>query len=60
MDFEIIGLDRKIKTPCRLVVNIPKPLLIEMKRRALDRNIALRTWVLRAIFEAIKEEKKYE
>lgn len=48
------------KSPTRLIVNIGDELLKELKMRALERNITLKTWVLRAIHEQIKRERLYE
>lgn len=44
----------------RLVLDIDEELHKEIKRRALERNITLRRWVLRAIKQQIKYEQQYE
>lgn len=44
----------------RLVLEIDEELHKEIKRRALERNITLRRWVLRAIKQQIKYEQQYE
>lgn len=48
------------QTPKRLLIDIPIDLHKEIKVRAAVKNITLKVWVLRAIFEAIKTEKSYE
>jgi predicted HicB family RNase H-like nuclease len=44
----------------RLNLQIDEELLKEIKKRAINRNITLRKWVLRAIKQAIKYEEQYE
>jgi predicted HicB family RNase H-like nuclease len=44
----------------RLNIQIDEELHKEIKRRALERNITLRKWVLRAIKQAIKYEEQYD
>lgn len=44
----------------RLNLEINEELLKEIKIRALERNITLRKWVLRAILQQIKYEQQYE
>lgn len=52
--------ENKPKSPTRLIINIGDDLLKELKMKALERNITLRTWVLRAIHEHLKKERQYE
>lgn len=44
----------------QLIIEIPEGDRYEIKRRALKKGITLKKWVLQAILEKIKEEKKYE
>ncbi len=44
----------------RLSMYIPWELHKEIKMRAAARNVTITTWVIRAIFEALRNEKKYE
>lgn len=46
--------------PKRIVLEVPEDLHTQVKVRAAKRNIPIRTWVIRAIVAAIKEEEKYE
>lgn len=43
-----------------LHIDVPEILHYEIKKRSLDRNISIRDWVIIAISERIKEERKYE
>ncbi len=43
-----------------LTIGIPETLRKDIKIRAVNRNISLRIWVLRAIMEKIKMEDKYK
>lgn len=52
--------EKKPKALRRLLVDVPEDLHKEIKIRATVRNISIKTWVTRAIAEAIKQEKKYE
>lgn len=52
--------DKKIKTSKQLLIEIPVHLHSEIKIRATQRNITMRLWILRAIINAINNEKKYE
>lgn len=58
MDIEI--QEKKRTTPKRLLIDIPINLHTEIKSRAALRNISIRTWVVRALIQAIKQEDKYE
>jgi len=44
----------------RLSIDIPEEIFKEAKIRAINRNIALRVWVLRAIKQALKHEEQYD
>jgi predicted DNA binding CopG/RHH family protein len=44
----------------RLNVEIPEELLKAVKIRAIQRNITLRIWVLRAIKQALSNEEQYD
>ncbi len=44
----------------QLIIEVPKEDHQEVKMRALRKGITLKKWVLQAILEKIKEEKKYE
>lgn len=44
----------------RLLIDITKEEHNEIKMRASLRNVSIKTWVMRAIQEAIVREKKYE
>lgn len=46
--------------PKRMILEIPDDLHMEVKKRALFKNITLRVWVIRALLAAIKEEEKSE
>ncbi len=47
----------KRKSPKRLILNLPEWTHHEVKKKALDRNVTMRTWVLRAIMDAIRKEQ---
>lgn len=49
----------KKTTPKRILIDITESLHNEVKARAAYRNISMRTWITRAITEAIKNEDKY-
>ncbi len=51
---------REPETPNRLVLNISEALHKEAKKRALLKNITLRSWVTEAIITKIKNENKYD
>jgi predicted HicB family RNase H-like nuclease len=44
----------------RLNCEIPEEILKAAKIRALERNITLRVWILRAIKQALKQEEQYD
>ncbi len=44
----------------QLIIELPKEERTDIKMRALRKGITLKKWVLQAISEKIKEEKKYE
>jgi hypothetical protein len=44
----------------RMNVDIPEELLKQIKIRAIERNITLRVWVLRAMKQALKHEEQYD
>lgn len=44
----------------RLVIEISEEMHQEIKFQALKRNISMRTWVTRVLYDAIKREKQYE
>ncbi len=44
----------------RLIIDIPAELHKDIKIRSATKNISIRTWVVRAIVQAIEKEKKYE
>ena len=48
------------KTPKRIVIEVSNEFHKEIKRRALDRNISIKKYFMRAILELIKKEKEYE
>lgn len=44
----------------RLVIDLPQEQHQEIHLRAVQRNISIKSWVLRAIREKIKSESQYE
>lgn len=52
--------DKKKSYEKRLIVDITVEEHNEIKIRAAARNLSIKTWVMRAIQEAILKEKKYE
>ena len=44
----------------QLIIEMPETDHHEIKSRAARKGISLKKWVLQAIFEKLKEEKKYE
>ena len=44
----------------RLLVEVHPDLHLEIKRRAVERGLTLRKWLLRAIMAQIKKEEQYE
>lgn len=44
----------------RLNIDLPKDLHKEIKIKAIERNVSMRTWVLRAIMFYFKQEKTEE
>ena len=51
---------RERKGPKRLIVDLPEELHNDIKKRAIDKNISMKEWVLRAISAQIKQESQYE
>jgi len=49
----------KTKKKC-LLIEIDVNLHVEIKKRAVIRNIPMRAWVTRALLEQIKKEQQYE
>lgn len=43
-----------------LILNVPIELHQEIKLRATEKNVPIRTYVIRALMEYIKKEKKHE
>ena len=41
-------------------VDLPEEIIKAVKIRAIERNITLRTWILRAIKQALKHEEQYD
>ena len=48
------------KTPKRIVIEVSDEFHKEIKKRAIDRNISIKKYFMRAILELIKREKDYE
>ena len=48
------------KTKKRLIVEVGSRLHKKIKLLAVNRNITMRTWLIRAIVEAIKEEERFK
>jgi len=44
----------------RLNIEIEEELLKNVKIRAIEKNITLRRWILRAIIQQIKQEEQYQ
>ena len=44
----------------RFVIEVNDEFHQEIKKRAQEKNITLRKWILRAIIQQIKTEEKYE
>ena len=53
-------MERKPETRIKLVIDIPLEMRNEIKKRAINKNVTLKVWVLRAIFQQIALEKQYE
>lgn len=47
------------KTQKRFIFNLSKDLHAQIKSRAAYRNISMRKWIIRAIYDAIKKEDQY-
>lgn len=52
--------DQENKPLKRLAIEVDAEFHTEIKKRAAERQISLRMWVVRAIMEAIRREKQYE
>ncbi len=50
--------ENKRNSPKRLLIDIPEDLHKEIKQQALNRNIPMRTWILRILITTINNEKK--
>jgi len=44
----------------RLIVEVDEEFHAKVKAKALERNITIRKWIVRAILQALKQEEKYE
>ena len=44
----------------QLIIEVDESFHKQIKVRALDKNMTVKTWVLSAILEKIKNEKQYE
>ncbi len=44
----------------RIVLDVPIEFHMDIKRRALDRNISIKLWAIRALKEKIIKEGQYE
>lgn len=52
--------EEKRKTPKRLVIEVQEEFHKEIKRRAVFRGQTISSWIIMAICERIKEERKRE
>lgn len=53
-------VEKQRKTPKRLLIELPEEWHQEIKVSAANKNISIKTYVLRAVIKQIKEDKQYE
>ena len=48
------------KYGCGLCIRVSEEIRLEIKKRAIEKNLTVQKWVLRAITKQIEKEKTYE
>ena len=53
-------MEKQKRTIKRISVEMPDELILELKMRALRRNVTIKRYVTGALIEFLKQEKKYD